>query len=100
MVFTCSICGSTKHGKVTTICNHELCGKCFITLHSNALEEQLVRYLAEPSKCPFCRQRFPFEMSSLRKMRAVQDRYLEYAYEARRIRRDIRKLRRLKQQLS
>jgi hypothetical protein len=69
-------------------------------LHTDALQETVGRYFAEPSKCPFCRQRFPFEMRSLRKMRFVKDRYIEYVYEATLLRKDIRRLRRLKKQLS
>lgn len=95
--WSCPICTSSKHGKYTSVCNHEICGRCFITLHTDALNAWSSH---AKSKCPFCRQVFPFEERSLNKMRCSMETIRWLRVRKQQLRGDIKRLIRLRRTLA
>ena len=97
--WSCPICVSSKHGKFTSVCGHDICGKCLLTLHCDALEALAWKEEGR-SKCPFCRQVFPFEERYQKKMRFAIDTLRVLRVRKQEYRADIQRLRRLRRTLA
>jgi hypothetical protein len=96
--WSCPICTSAKHGKYTTVCNHEICGRCFLTLHANALTDWSSE-VSGKSKCPFCRQAFTFEDNTKKKIRSSLDTVRWLKVRVQQLNEDVRRLRRVRHTL-
>jgi hypothetical protein len=96
MSFSCILCHSKRHGKFTGQCGHEMCGKCFLHLHADAVSAP---WSQTRSKCPFCRQVFPFEEESIQKLKSCVERTNALRRHADMYRKEIRVLLKLRKQL-